>query len=122
MGQLRQGKPRLPHTEGCARHLPFSRQLHERLTKKQKEQVVFLYLSIDDTEAAWKKALNTLQLPGEQGWSKGGWLSRTAKYFDIKSIPRYILINKNGQVADSDAKRPSTADAIWQDILKLMNE
>ncbi len=106
----------------CRAEFPFSRQLHERLTKKQKEQVVFLYLSIDDTEAAWKKALNTLQLPGEQGWSKGGWLSRTAKYFDIKSIPRYILINKTGQVADSDAKRPSMADAIWQDILKLMNE
>ncbi|MFD2933995.1 TlpA family protein disulfide reductase [Spirosoma flavum] len=106
----------------CRAEFPFSKQLHERLTKKQKEQVVFLYLSIDENEEAWKKALAVLQLPGEQGWSKGDWHSRTVQYFGIDSIPRYMLINKNGQVVDATAKRPSTNDAIWQDILKLINE
>lgn len=106
----------------CRAEFPFSKQLHDRLSKKQKEQVVFLYLSIDDTEDAWKKALTTLQLPGEQGWSQGGWRSRTVQYFGIQGIPRYVLINKNGQVVDADAKRPSAAEAIWQDILKLVAE
>jgi thiol-disulfide isomerase/thioredoxin len=106
----------------CRAEFPSSKQLHDRLTAKQKEKVVFLYLSIDDTEAAWKKALDALQLPGEQGWSKGGWQSRTVQYFGIQSIPRYILIDKKGKVADADAKRPSTADAIWQDIVKLMED
>ena len=106
----------------CRAEFPFSKQLHERLTKKQKEQVVFLYLSIDDTEEVWKNALKTLQLPGEQGWSKGGWRSRVVQYFGIQGIPRYVLLNKNGQVADAEAKRPSSADAIWQDILKLIAE
>ncbi|GAB3011340.1 TlpA family protein disulfide reductase [Spirosoma pulveris] len=106
----------------CRAEFPFSRQLQERLTKKQKEQVVFLYLSIDDSEEAWKKALNTLQLPGEHGLSKGGWNSRTVQYFGIRSIPRYLLIDKNGKVADQDAKRPSQTDAILQDILKLMTD
>ncbi|MVM37211.1 redoxin family protein [Spirosoma sp. HMF3257] len=106
----------------CRAEFPFSKQLQERLTKKQKEQVVFLYLSIDDTEEVWKKALNTLQLQGEQGLSKGGWKSRTVQYFGIQSIPRYILINKNGQVTDADAKRPSMTDAILQDIVKLIGE
>ena len=106
----------------CRAEFPFSKQLQERLTKKQKEQVVFLYLSIDDTEEIWKKALNALQLQGEQGLSKGGWKSKTVQYFGIQSIPRYILINKNGQVADADAKRPSMTDAILQDILKLVAE
>lgn len=106
----------------CRAEFPFSKQLQERLSKKQKEQVVFLYLSIDDTEEVWKKALNTLQLQGEQGLSKGGWKSRTVQYFGIQSIPRYILINKNGQVTDADAKRPSMTDAILQDIVKLIGE
>ena len=104
----------------CRAEFPFSKQLHDRLTKKQKEQVAFLYLSIDDTEEAWKKALNTLQLPGDQGWSKGGWKSRIVQYFGIQSIPRYILIDKEGKVVDADAKRPSMADGIWQDILRLI--
>ncbi|GAB2569668.1 TlpA family protein disulfide reductase [Spirosoma areae] len=106
----------------CRAEFPFSRQLHDRLTKKQQDQVVFLYLSIDDTEDAWKKALGTLQLSGEQGWSKGGWKSRIVQYFGIQSIPRYLLINKAGKVVDAEAKRPSTTDAIWQDILNLIGE
>ncbi|GAB2539021.1 TlpA family protein disulfide reductase [Spirosoma aerophilum] len=106
----------------CRAEFPYSKQLQERLTKKQKEQVVFLYLSIDDTETVWKRALNSLQLSGEQGFSKGGWNSRTVQYFGIQSIPRYILINKKGQVADANAKRPSMTDAILEDILKLVAE
>ena len=106
----------------CRAEFPFSKQLQERLSQKQKEQVVFLYLSIDDNEDVWKRALNSLQLLGEQGITKGGWNSRTVQYFGIQSIPRYILINKKGQVTEPDAKRPSTSDAILQDILKLIGE
>jgi thiol-disulfide isomerase/thioredoxin len=106
----------------CRAEFPYSKQLQERLTRKQKEQVVFLYLSIDDTEEVWKRALNTLGLSGEQGLSKGGWNSRTVQYFGIQSIPRYILINKKGQVADANAKRPSMTDAILGDILTLIAE
>lgn len=106
----------------CRAEFPYSKQLQERLTPKQKEQVVFLYLSIDDTEEVWKRALNTLGLVGEQGFSKGGWNSKTVQYFGIQSIPRYILINKKGQVTDENAKRPSMTDAILNDILTLVNE
>ncbi|MCY7349911.1 MAG: TlpA family protein disulfide reductase [Cytophagaceae bacterium] len=105
----------------CRAEFPFSKQLHERLTDKQKKQVVFLYLSIDDTEAAWKAALEKLQLPGEQGWSKGGWGSKVVQYFGIQSIPRYVLIDKTGKVADVNAKRPSNAGEVWQDILRLVD-
>jgi len=55
----------------CRAEFPFSKQLHERLTDKQKEKVVFLYLSIDEKEMTWKNALTALQLIGEQGWSPG---------------------------------------------------
>ncbi|WP_020597902.1 TlpA family protein disulfide reductase [Spirosoma panaciterrae] len=106
----------------CRAEFPFSKQLQERLTKKQKEQIVFLYLSIDDNEDIWKRALNSLQLQGEHGLSTGGWKSRTVQYFGIQSIPRYILINKNGQIVDDNAKRPSMTDALLQDILKLTAE
>lgn len=106
----------------CRAEFPFSKQLQERLTKKQKEQTVFLYVSTDDTEEVWKRALNSLQLSGEQGLSTGGWKSRIVQYFGIQSIPRYILINKKGQVTDANAKRPSQTDAILEDILKLIAE
>ncbi|RCR68992.1 TlpA family protein disulfide reductase [Larkinella punicea] len=104
----------------CIGEVPHSKKLYERLTKKQLEKVAFLYISIDDSEANWKNALEKHQLPGDQGWSKGGWRSRIVQYFGVQSIPRYILIDKKGQMADLNAKRPSTADAIYEDIVKLL--
>ncbi|GAB3921499.1 TlpA family protein disulfide reductase [Larkinella terrae] len=106
----------------CIGEVPHSKKLYERLTKKQLEKVAFLYISIDDSETNWKNAVKTHQLPGEQGWSKGGWRSRIVQYFGIQSIPRYILIDKKGQMADLNAKRPSSAEAVWQDIMKLLDE
>jgi len=104
----------------CRSEFPYSKQLHERLEEKHKGKVVFLYLSIDDSEGAWKAALNALKLPGEQGWSKGGWKSKTVQYFGIQSIPRYVLIDKAGKIADANAKRPSNPEGIWGDIVKLI--
>ena len=101
----------------CRAEFPFSKQLHDRLTEKQKKEIVFLYLSIDEKEETWKNALKTLALFGEQGWSP-----RAAQYFGIASIPRYMLIDKKGNVVDANAKRPSSADGILQDMLKLAEE
>ena len=101
----------------CRAEFPFSKQLHDRLTDKQKKDIVFLYLSIDEKEETWKNALKTLQLFGEQGWSP-----RAAQYYGIPSIPRYMLINKKGDIVDPNAKRPSSGDAILQDMLKLAEE
>ncbi|RRB07193.1 TlpA family protein disulfide reductase [Larkinella rosea] len=106
----------------CIGEVPHSKKLYERLTKKQLEKIAFLYISIDDSETNWKNAIKAHQLPGDQGWSAGGWRSRIVQYFGIQSIPRYILIDKKGQMADLNAKRPSSAEAVWQDIMKLLEE
>ena len=51
--------------------------------------------------------------------SIGGWDSPAAKYFKLQSIPRYMLMNKKGEIIDKDAKRPSDP-AVLSDILKLL--
>ena len=97
---------------------PFSKQMHEKLTEEQRKKIVFLYISIDDTQEAWKKAMEQLQLPGEHGWSEGGWNSKVTQYFGIQAIPRYILINKEGKVVNPNAKRPSD-EFILSELLRL---
>ncbi len=103
----------------CRQQFPFSKILHDKLSDKQKKQVVFLYISIDNTEEIWKKALNSLQLEGEHALSPGGWNSYVAKYYQINSIPRYLLIDKKGNVVDQNAKRPGEEGTL-QDILNLI--
>ncbi len=103
----------------CRQQFPFSKELHEKLTAKQKKDVVFLYISIDNTEEIWKKAINDLQLGGEHALSQGGWSSPASKYFQLSSIPRYLLIDKKGNIVDQNAKRPGEEGTL-EDILNLL--
>ncbi|MDZ7897308.1 MAG: TlpA disulfide reductase family protein [Arcicella sp.] len=104
----------------CRQQFPFSKMLHEKLTDKQKKQVVFLYISIDEVAANWKKAMIDMKLEnGTNIHSEGGWNSPAAKFFKLQSIPRYMLMNKKGEIIDKDAKRPSDPNVLG-DILKLL--
>ena len=103
----------------CKQQFPFSKSLHDQLNEKQKKAVIFLYISIDNTEEIWKKAVNSLHLEGEHALSPGGWNSFVAKHYQINSIPRYLLIDKKGNVVNQNAKRPSDEGTL-QDILNLI--
>ena len=106
----------------CRKEFPNSRILHDELNEKQKKQVVFLYISIDEVEANWRKAMIDMKLDnGTNVHSVGGWDSNAAKFFKLQSIPRYMLMNKKGEIVNSDAKRPGDSE-ILNDILKLLDE
>ena len=104
----------------CRSQMPYSKQLHEMFTAQQLKQIVFLYISIDPTEEAWKNAVKQIGMEGRLAISPGNWNSEIAKYFQINSIPRYMLIDKKGNIVDFNAKRPSTGTEIYGDILKLL--
>ncbi len=104
----------------CRKQMPFSKELHDKLSAKQKKKVVFLYISIDDSEQAWKDAIQKSGLEnGTHGWSTGGWNSKITQFFQISSIPRYMLIDMKGNIVDPNAKRPGDEN-ILNDILKLL--
>jgi thiol-disulfide isomerase/thioredoxin len=106
----------------CRKEFPNSRLLHEKLNEKQKKQVVFLYISIDEMAENWRKAMIDMKLDiGTNIHSVGGWDSNAAKFFKLQSIPRYMLMNKKGEIVNSDAKRPGDPE-ILGDILKLLEE
>ena len=72
-------------------------------------------------EANWKKAIEQNNLQGVNAISRGGWSSEVCKFFNITSIPRYMILNKSGKVVEQDAKRPSD-ETLKDDLLKLMAE
>jgi thiol-disulfide isomerase/thioredoxin len=105
----------------CRQQFPYSKMLHAKFNEKQLKKIVFLYISIDDNEDAWHKAILENQLEGNQGISKGGWSSEASRFFNITSIPRYVIIDKKGNISDHSAKRPSE-EGIYEDIVKLLEE
>lgn len=90
----------------CRGMMPFSKQLHDNLSEKEKKSIVFLYVSIDADKEAWKKAITDMGMEGTMVISPGNWSSNVCKFFQIGSIPRYMIMNKKGEIVDFNAKRP----------------
>jgi thiol-disulfide isomerase/thioredoxin len=104
----------------CRQEFPFSKKMHASLTDKQKKNIVFLYISIDEDPNNWKNAVERLQLDnGEHGYSEGGWASEVVRKYQINSIPRYMIIDKNGTIVQPEAVRPSGPDTL-DILLKLI--
>lgn len=89
----------------CRQQVPYAKTLQERFAGKD---VVFLYISIDDREADWRKAIEEEALPGTHVLSLG-FRSETPQAYNVEGIPSYFLIHKNGTIAQRNALRPSMA-------------
>lgn len=105
----------------CRAMMPASKQLHEQLTEKEKKEIVFLYISIDANQEAWKKGINDMQIQGVNVISPGNWQSKACSYFQIQGIPRYMIMNKKGDIVVFDAKRPIDP-SLLDDLRKLNAE
>jgi thiol-disulfide isomerase/thioredoxin len=102
----------------CRAMMPYSKKMHDQLTDKQKKEIVFLYISIDQDTASWRKGMRDMKMVGEQFISPGNWNSKACKYFQINSIPRYMIMDKKGEIVDINAKRPSDS-TVLQELIDL---
>jgi peroxiredoxin len=80
------------------------------LHKKYKDkQIVFINICMDAKENDWKEALTKYQLDGINLIAKGWTNNPVCKAYNINIIPHYILIDKNGKIANNNAPH---ADAL----------
>jgi thiol-disulfide isomerase/thioredoxin len=91
----------------CKKEMPYSHELQKTF---QGKKVVFLYFSTDKNPSAWKNAVSELKLTGQQYLASPEVRQQIIKEFNLQYIPRYILIDKNGKVANDNAKHPSDPD------------
>jgi len=105
----------------CRAMMPYSKQLHAQLSDKNKKKIIFLYISIDADIDRWKKGIQDLGIEGVNVISPGNWTSKVCSYFQINSIPRYMIMNKKGEIVDFNAKRPADP-AVSDDLMKYADE
>ena len=92
----------------------------EKLQEQFKDQnVTFLAVSIDDTKEPWKKMVATKELGGVHVFAPGAWNAQIIEDYMIQGIPRFILIDQDGNIVDATAQRPS--GNIAEDIEALLN-
>ncbi len=102
----------------CRQEFPKSREMHESLSENQKEKIVFLYISIDESLEAWKNAVKQL---GLEEFGENGHSFEVSGRYNIRTIPRYMIINQQGEIVDMEATRPSNPETL-QRLLKLIEK
>ncbi|NQU34100.1 MAG: TlpA family protein disulfide reductase [Bacteroidetes bacterium] len=95
----------------CKGEMPYSLDLQEYFNNKE---VAFVYFSSDKDSTAWKSLIKILQITGDHYRLSKDVRKVTNAAFDVKYIPRYVLFDKNGNVIDANAKRPSNPEIITE--------
>ncbi len=99
----------------CRAEFPHSKTMHSGLSEKDKKNIVFLYISIDDTEDKWRNGIKSNGLEEfENAWVSPEWSAKASQFYMIRTIPRYMIIDKTGKIVSPDAKRPSNPETLGQ--------
>jgi thiol-disulfide isomerase/thioredoxin len=92
----------------CRKEMSYSKKLAAQLAQ---DSVVFLYLSLDEKEEDWKKAVKKLGLthtPQTPHFRRGQTAAdELLRGFYIYGIPHYLIFDKNGHPTDMRAPAPS---------------
>ena len=74
------------------------------------DNMVFMGISVDTTEdkQKWLTFLEKEQLPGLQVFAGDAANNALMRPYKITSIPRFILVGKDGNLIFADAPRPSS--------------
>lgn len=91
----------------------------EKIVKKYFAKFFLVKLSMDRDQDAWLKTSEKYLIPPENGFLlPGNFESAFAKRFNISSIPRYILLDKDGKLINDNMPFPSKQEAFEKELKK----
>ena len=101
----------------CRQEIPALRKIYEKY--KTDDRLVIIGIAVHDGYNRWKKALEK---------EKPGWLQlhdsdgTVARAYEANAIPRYILIDKKGNIVDMDAPSPSNKGVLENKLNEEMSK
>lgn len=91
----------------CKKEIPFLKEVEEKYHGKNIE---FVSISVDKNKEAWTKMVAEKELGGVQ--LHFGDDKEFSNAYEVTGIPRFILLDPNGNIVDADAPRPSSTKLI----------
>lgn len=90
----------------CIKEIPYLEVLQDEYKGKELQ---FISISIDSEKDTlkWKTFVKDNDLKGIQLWADEEHHEMFSKNLNIKSIPRFVLLDKEGKIIDAQAPRPS---------------
>lgn len=99
----------------CKGQLPYSKKIEEHYADR--DDLVFVFVALErGGREPWKQYVTTNDLPGVQLYSNNS--DRQLFPYKIESVPRYVIVDKEGNIYDAYAARPS--GNMQQQIAKVL--
>jgi thiol-disulfide isomerase/thioredoxin len=105
----------------CREEIPYAKKLHEKLSHHK--NLVFLNVSVDVDREAWKKFLTT-----DKDW-KGLHINVDEQTYELLireykmfGVPQYFLIDEQGKILSTKAKRPSAGDMVENVLVSSLKQ
>lgn len=86
----------------CRAEIPFLKELEKKMEGKN---ICFVSISLDARKNDWAKMVEKQGLKGFQWY--GGPNAPIAVDYNITGIPRFLLLDRDGKMLDSNMRRPS---------------
>ena len=80
----------------CIVDLPYIQKIKAEMAE---QPVVFLNISLDDDEEAWREAVAKHEIKGVH-LRAAGWGADVAKAYSISSLPSYYVVDAQGRIAE----------------------
>ncbi len=104
----------------CKFQLPFLEKIYQEF---KEENIVFVGISIDSPQdkMKWLDILEIENHVGVQLFENQGGESNFISSLKINTIPRYLIIDPNGRIVDTDAPRPSSENELARALHDLLD-
>jgi len=66
--------------------------------QKEYDEVVYLFLSMDKTQKSWKNGIKKYDIEGVHYYMASGWDSAFSKSIDLDWVPRYMIVDGEGNI------------------------
>ncbi|MFO7874607.1 MAG: TlpA disulfide reductase family protein [Bacteroidales bacterium] len=102
----------------CMQQVPHAKELKERM--KDQDDLVFLYISVDTDESAWRSTVADKNIRGVH-LNVPGFSHEVPESYNLQGVPTFYLIGRDGQIVDNRPPRPSH-DNIDDVLLSALEE
>lgn len=93
----------------CKAQIPYQKELEKNYAGKD---IIFASVSLDKSKEAWLKAVKDEDLHGYVMHAEGDFKNEFPKAYGVESIPRYMLIDANGNIISDNMMKPQNKKEI----------
>ncbi|MBC8154647.1 MAG: redoxin family protein [Bacteroidetes bacterium] len=108
----------------CRKEMPYS----ARLKQKMKGQPVdFLYVAFENGYSAklmakWKATVRQLNIKGRHFMMNPGFEGGLSEFLEVDSYPRYVIIDRFGEILNAYAARPSETTEVVRQLKEAIDQ